>query len=94
MCGSSSNTSNQIILVKRYVNFSLKKSVLRPAVATIIMAFVLISVSRFLPNTMLTVIGLGVLGVSVYSGAMYILVGPSVIDDVKKAARNMYSAKL
>jgi len=82
-----------IIIVKRIVNFSLVNSALKPALATLVMGTLLRIVSKYLPVSLLSLILLIGLGFICYSGIIYVLIGPSILTDVKKAAKTFLKKK-
>ncbi|HJZ05706.1 MAG TPA: oligosaccharide flippase family protein [Patescibacteria group bacterium] len=65
-----------VIIVKRYVDFSLKDSFLKPAVATVIM----LSVSIFISNLFINI----VISVSTFAIAIYILTGKELVSDFRR----------
>lgn len=75
-----------ILIVRRLVNFSLLKSVVKPALSTLALLTVSLILSRALPANIFTLllnIGLSAL---VYTLTLYLLVGPSLITDFTKLA--------
>ena len=89
----SSSSVVAIYLTKKYVDFSLTKSVLPAAAGTAIMATVLLMIRSFVPVSMFWVVVMGVAGLFVYMVSMRIIVGDSIVKDVKKVAANLYSKK-
>lgn len=87
----SSSSIIVIFIVRRIVKFSLKQSVLYPALGTILMALTVILVKQIMPVNILSVIILGIIGFASYMAAMRIMVGDSITKDVKKVAKNLYS---
>ncbi|MEJ2441733.1 MAG: oligosaccharide flippase family protein [Patescibacteria group bacterium] len=78
-----------IYIARRQVKFSLVDGILQPALATFIMAIVLVLVRKILPINLYSVgviIGTGTVS---YLMAIYLLVGQSIIDDARKAVRNL-----
>jgi O-antigen/teichoic acid export membrane protein len=78
-----------IYIARRQVKFSLVDGILQPALATFIMAIVLLLVRKILPINLYSVgviIGTGTVS---YLMAIYLLVGQSIIDDARKAIRNL-----
>src|SRR3990167_302799 len=65
-----------VIIVKRYVDFSLKDSFLKPAVATVIM----LSVSIFISNLFINI----VISASTFAIAIYILTGKELVSDFRR----------
>lgn len=89
LVGSSSIVA--IYIVHRQVKFSLKDSVFKPAVAALAMAAIMLFLRGFFPTTLYGVFILGALGVIVYALATYLIVGHSIIDDVKKVTKSLVS---
>lgn len=86
----SSSSVVAIVFTKRYVDFSIKEASLYPAIATVIMAIILLLGSIFLDASTSSVIVLGVVGFVVYMAMMRLLVGVAIIDDVKRVTKNLY----
>lgn len=86
----SSSSILVIYLMRRIVRFSFKESMLLPAIGTSVMAVVLLGIRGFLPVNIYSVVGLGLLGFVVYLAVMRLLVGVSILEDVKKVAKNIY----
>lgn len=82
-----------IIIARRYVSFSLADSVITPMVGTIVMGLVLLFVRQIVPVNIFWVSLMGIIGFFTYLGAMRVLVGPILIDDVNKVFKNLYSRK-
>jgi O-antigen/teichoic acid export membrane protein len=74
-----------IFVVKKYVNFSLVDSALRPLFASIIMGVTLLVLRTMLPESLSTLGILIAVGAVVYFLSIFALVGMSLIDDVKKS---------
>jgi len=87
----SSSSIVVIYIVRKIIKFSLKESVLYPAVSTIFMGLIILTLRSYLPVTTLSVVILGIIGFSSYMFVMRILVGESIVNDVKKVASNLYS---
>ncbi|MEM2988132.1 MAG: oligosaccharide flippase family protein [Candidatus Bathyarchaeia archaeon] len=84
----SSTSVIAIAIAKSYVNFSLTKSVVKTAFATIVMALVVLVARRLSPPTLpalVTVIALGALS---YLAASYVVFGASLIADAKKFGKS------
>lgn len=87
----SSSSVIAIYVAKIYVNFSLKNSVLMPLMSAAIMGGVLLLIRSFMSPVIGNVIILGVVGFIVYTALMRVLVGDSIVVDVKRVAKNIYS---
>jgi len=80
-----------IYVARRHVKFSLIESAARPLAASAIMAIVLLLVRRGLPYN-LTSLGILIgVGVVVYAISAYLIVGVSIVSDVKKGTKNLFS---
>jgi len=75
-----------IIIAKRYVNFSLTESTLKPLAASFVMGVVLLTLRKFLPVNLYSVFELSVVGIICYFASIFVLVGMSIIDDIKKVS--------
>jgi O-antigen/teichoic acid export membrane protein len=82
-----------IFIVKKYVNFSLVESTIKPFVAAVAMTVVLIILRAVLPLRFYSVAVLGITGIAVYFASIFILIGPSIITDVKKSFSTLFTRK-
>jgi len=82
-----------IIMVKKIVNFSLVESALKPGLAALIMGLLLKFISKYLPVSLLSLVLLVGLGIICYAGAAYLLIGPSILVDAKKAGKTFLKRK-
>jgi PST family polysaccharide transporter len=78
-----------IYIARRQVKFSLVDGIVQPALATFVMGGILLLIRRILSINFYSVWILVGTGVISYSLTIYLLVGPSIIDDVKKAFKNL-----
>ena len=78
-----------IYIARKYVAFSLKDSVLRPAIATIVMAVALFIGRSLLPTNLLSIGALFLLGVVSYFVTSYLIIGSTLLEDVRKSFRNL-----
>jgi O-antigen/teichoic acid export membrane protein len=76
-----------IIIAKRYVSFSLTETALKPLFASLIMGVLLLVLKPLFPENFLAVVILTTVGVTIYAGTMYFIIGKSLVDDVKKTAK-------
>lgn len=91
LVGSSSIIA--IYIVRRHVKFSLVEGVFRPIFAAALMGTVLILVRKLLPVNLYSIGLLIGLGFITYTITIYLLVGPSIVADVKKVFNNLISRK-
>jgi O-antigen/teichoic acid export membrane protein len=73
-----------IIVAKKYVNFSLIDSTLKPLLASFIMGVVLLTLRHFLPVNLYSIFILGIVGAITYAASIFAFVGMTLIEDVKK----------
>lgn len=73
-----------ILIVRKYVEFDLIGSVGKPFIATAIMGVIIYLVRLTLPAYSITVLSMTVVGVVTYSVLIYLIVGPSILEDAKK----------
>jgi O-antigen/teichoic acid export membrane protein len=89
LVGSSSIIA--IYIVRRHVKFSLVEGIFRPAFAAAIMGGALILTRKLLPVNLYSIGLLIGLGFAIYVVTIYLLVGPSIVADVKKVFNNLVS---
>ncbi len=80
-----------IIIAKRYVNFSISDSIIKPLIGTVVMGAVLLLVRNFLDVSATSMFILGFVGVLVYGSSMVSMMGASLIDDAKKSYKHIFS---
>lgn len=78
-----------IIIILRVIKVHLLESVGKPLLGSAIMLGVLLLGRQLIPITWIGVITLSLLSVIVYVVLMFILVGPSLVEDAKKFALNI-----
>ena len=89
----SSSSLVVIYIAKRYVEFSLKTSVLPPLISSIVMAAVLLILRSYVPYSVAGVIIIVLVGVAVFTGMMYAVAGSGVVHDAKRAFRILFTRK-
>lgn len=80
-----------IIIAKKYVNFSISDSMLKPLISTIVMGVTLLFVRKFLDVSLNSMLILGLVGVLVYSSSMVSMMGATLIEDAKKSFKQVFS---
>ena len=80
-----------IYIVRKIVKFSLIDSTLKPAMAALFMAIVLLGLKRFLPISLTSVWILITSGALTYIVSAYFLIGVSIVTDAKKTFANLFS---
>jgi O-antigen/teichoic acid export membrane protein len=78
-----------MIIAKKYVNFSITESMLKPGIAAFVMGVILYIAKSFLPVTLPSAGMLLVLGIAVYGGSMLAIVGISLVEDTKRSLRTL-----
>lgn len=89
LVGSSSIVA--IIIAKKYVNFSISDSIIKPLIGTVAMGAVLLLVRKFLDVSITSMLILGLVGVLTYGSSMVSMMGASLIDDAKKSFRQIFN---
>ena len=79
-----------IYIAKRYVNFSIFESIIKPLIASIIMMAILLFVKNFLPMNYYSLGILVLIGVVSYGASIVGMIGVSLIEDAKKAMHNLW----
>lgn len=80
-----------IMIAKRYVNFSITDSMVKPMIGSIVMASTLLVLRKFMPVTLLTLESLVVVGFVIYTVSMLSMVGLSLVEDAKKSFKTLFS---
>lgn len=80
-----------IFIAKKYVNFSLSDSILKPAFAAAVMAGVLLIIRNILPQTAYSLWILIIVGICVYGVLMIGLIGVSLLEDAKRSVKTIFS---
>lgn len=80
-----------ILIVHRIVKFSLYSSVFAPAIGSLGMGILLISVRRFLGINLTAVWLLGGAGFVSYIAIMYLLIGSSIFSDAKRGFKLVFN---
>ena len=89
LVGASSAVA--IYLAKKYVNFSIKESILRPALASALMGAVILILRNFLPSTFYSLGILVLVGLVVYGVLIIAMVGESLINDAKRSVKTIFA---
>lgn len=80
-----------VYIARRFVAFSLLESVARPLAASLVMAIALFFVRGFLPLSLTSVWFLIALGIVIYAVSIYLIVGVSIVSDVRKSISTFFS---
>jgi PST family polysaccharide transporter len=82
-----------IFISKKFVNFSITDSMLKPLLGSVIMGVVLIIFKTLLPVTLYSMIVLTGVGLGVYIVSMFTMVGITLIEDAKRSFKTIFSKK-
>lgn len=82
-----------IFIAKKYVNFSITDSMIKPMIGSIVMGTILIVVRRFLPVTLISMGELAAVGMVVYFVSMVSMIGISLIEDAKRSFKTIFAKK-
>ncbi|MDO8340578.1 MAG: oligosaccharide flippase family protein [Candidatus Woesebacteria bacterium] len=82
-----------IIVAKKYVNFSVMNSMIKPIIGSFVMGITLLIIRRYLPLNINSMVTLALVGLIVYSTSMVSMMGLSLIQDVKKSFKTIFSKK-
>ncbi len=80
-----------IAIAKQYVNFSLTDSVIKPAVAALLMGGVVLIIRGFVPQTFTSIGLLSIIGVTVYGSLMIAMVGITLVEDAKRSFKTIFN---
>lgn len=78
-----------IIIAKKYVNFSITDSMVKPAIGAVAMGLALIIAKPFFPQTITSLAELAILGLIVYLSAMFGIVGVGLVEDAKRSFKTI-----
>lgn len=91
LVGSSSIVA--VFIAKKYVNFSLMNSIIKPAIGSFIMAVALVIGRKILPVNMYAMEVLVLVGAIVYGSSMLSMMGLSLVEDAKTSFKTIFSRK-
>ena len=80
-----------VYIARRFVKFSLLESVIRPLAASLVMAIALFFVRGFVPSSLTSVWFLIALGIAIYAVSIYLIIGVSIVSDVKRSISTFFS---
>lgn len=87
----SSTSVIAIYISKRYVDFSLKQSVLKTGAASLVMAFAVLIARFFAPPTLPALVVVIAIGGVTYLSVSYAIFGNTLIVDAKKFVKNFFN---
>lgn len=79
-----------IIIAKKYVNFSLMNSMVKPGIGALVMGIILIIMKRALPISIYSMEILFITGIIVYAASMLSMMGLSLVEDVRKSFKTLF----
>lgn len=79
-----------IIIAKKYVNFGVIDSIIKPLIGSLAMGLVLVFVRKFLDTSINSMLILSLVGILVYASAMISMIGISLIEDAKKSFTTIF----
>lgn len=82
-----------IFIAKKYVNFSLTNSMIKPAIGSLVMGLILLVTRHFLPVSLFSMEVLAAIGLIVYMASMVSMVGLSLVEDVKRSFKTIFAKK-
>lgn len=80
-----------IYVARRVIAFSLYEAAVRPLLAAFVMSVVLIFLKRGLPFNLGSVAILVAVGIITYMTSIYLIIGPSIVSDVKKTVSMFFN---
>jgi len=80
-----------IAVARKYVNFSLTDSMIKPLIGASVMGLILVIVRRFLPVNTTSMAVLALLGLIVYGASMLTMMGLTLLEDAKRSVRTLLS---
>lgn len=89
LVGSSSIVA--IYITKKYVNFSIMNSMIKPLIGSITIGIILIAIRHFLDVSINSMLILTIIGFIVYVSSMISMMGVSLIEDAKKSYKTIFN---
>ena len=82
-----------IFIAKKYVNFSITDSMIKPAIGSAIMGTVLLIAQRMMPVSLVSMEILAGIGAVIYVVSMVSMVGLGLIEDAKRSFKTIFAKK-
>jgi len=82
-----------LYITKKILNWSIFNSIIKPLLASWVMGIILYLVKNIFPYNIYSFVLLVVFGIVTYSIMLYLLVGASLVEDVKKTIASIFSKK-
>lgn len=80
-----------ILIAKKYVNFSIYDSIIKPLIGTVVMSIVVIALRNYLDVSLNSILVLAGIGVVAYGSSMISMVGMSLLEDAKKSFKTIFN---
>jgi len=80
-----------IYIAKKYVNFGITDSIIKPLIGSVVMGIILLVLRNFLDVSINSMLILSLVGILVYGSSMVSMMGVSLIEDVKKSFRTVFN---
>lgn len=80
-----------IYITKKYVNFGITDSIIKPLLGSVIMGMTLLLVKKFLDTSINSMAILTIVGILVYGSSMISMMGVSLIEDAKKSLKTIFN---
>jgi len=80
-----------IYVAKKYVNFSIFDSMVKPLIGSLLMGLILLVLRNFLDVSINSMLILGLVGVLVYGSSMVSMMGVSLLEDAKKSFKTIFN---
>lgn len=80
-----------ILIAKKFVNFSITDSMVKPLVGSILMGLVIFMLKKLLPDSINSMLILTAAGILTYSVSMISIIGISLLDDAKRSFKTIFT---
>lgn len=80
-----------IIIAKKFVNFSITDSMVKPLIGSILMGLVIFMLKKLLPDSINSMLILSAAGILTYSVSMISIIGISLLDDAKRSFKTIFT---
>lgn len=80
-----------IIIAKKFVNFSIADSMIKPLIGSILMGLVIFMLKKMLPDSINSMLILTAVGILTYSVSMISIIGISLLDDAKRSFKTIFT---
>ncbi len=80
-----------IFVAKKFVNFSLVDSAIKPLIGSVLMGIVLLILRGILPTSLYSIGLLIIMGALVYGAILFSMVGVTLVEDAKKSFKTIFN---